>query len=87
MKSSASVESGPSKAKPRQGQREGRLFLSPGKPDPESLQSAIRTWIVPLLVRQFMEEHGPAANPTEVNFDERTTKPLGREGAGANRIN
>ncbi len=87
MTSRAWVKPDPSKTKPRRDQREGRLFLAPGKPDPESLRSAIRTWIVPLLVRQFIEEHGPAVNPTEVKFDERTTKPLGKEGAGANRIN
>lgn len=84
---SKSVETDALNHRRMQGRRESRLHIAWGKSDPESLRSAVRTWIVPLLVRQFMNEQGFTATATEVDPPISAMKPLGKEDAGVNRVN
>ncbi len=91
------------KGEPRDGTRSGgaslvgvrRLERKPqtavlvgsGEPDIGLISSVIREWIVPALVREFLAEHPIPASPSKVISEKRTTKPLGKEGAGLTRIN
>jgi hypothetical protein len=63
------------------------ILVESGKRDIGLISSAIREWIVPVLVREFLAEHPLSASPTQVISAKRTTKPLGKEGAGPTRIN
>ena len=87
MKSRESLNGDAPNRRRTRGRRDSRISIAGDKPDPESLRSAIQTWIVPLLVRQFMEEHSPVAPPTQVNTDIPTLKAVDKEDAGVNRIN
>lgn len=44
-----------------------QLQLPNGKRDPEALKLVIRDWLVPLLVKEFLEEHN--ANPATADVD------------------
>lgn len=51
-----------------------QLQLPKGRRDPEALKLVIRDWLVPLLVKEFLEQHD--ANPTaaDVDSNQSTTK-------------
>jgi len=86
MTSRTLVKPAPSKRRRSRGRRDGRLYIAPGKRDAESLRSAIRTWIVPVLVRQFLKEQTRPEASIEVNSSSRSTKPVDKEDAGAARM-
>ncbi|MGC1784735.1 MAG: hypothetical protein WA708_19620 [Acidobacteriaceae bacterium] len=58
-----------------------------GERDMELISSAMRDWIIPALVREFLAEHPILTSPNKVISDKRTSKPRGKEGAGPTRIN
>ena len=63
------------------------ILVESGERDIGLISSAIREWIVPVLVREFLAEHPISASPSKVISEKRTTKPLGKKGAGPTRIN
>jgi hypothetical protein len=63
------------------------VLVGSGERDMGLIYSAIREWIVPALVREFLAEHPIPTSPSTVISEKRTTKPLGKEGAGPTRIN
>jgi len=71
----------------QKGRPQTGAVLGCGKPDRALLSSAIREWIVPLLVRDFLAEHRIAVHATEANSNKPTSGVLGEEGAGSIRMN
>lgn len=57
-----------------------RLVIEAGTPDPTALSSAIREWIVPMLIREHLAERAAAkASLTTVNARKLDTQPLIKE--------
>jgi hypothetical protein len=48
-------------------------------PDHAEISSAIREWIVPLLVRQFLQERSPVKTSTSAANRKLDTTPIGKE--------
>ncbi len=64
------------------------LVIAPNaERDMASVKSAIKGWIVPLLVREFLAEQRSLSTETEVSKDEATTKPMGKEDVASSHIN
>jgi hypothetical protein len=63
------------------------LQLVSGERDINLLSSAIREWIVPVLVRDFLTEHPITVSKNEAVFNNSTTGVHGEEGAGSTRMN
>jgi len=60
--------------------REPRLVIEAGAPDPAALSAAIREWIVPLLVREYLAERAAkVACVTTMNVQKIDTGSLGKE--------
>jgi hypothetical protein len=60
--------------------RDPRLVIGAGIPDPVEVSHAIREWIVPVLVREYLAERAEnAACLTTVIVNKLDTEPLGRE--------
>jgi len=70
----------PSAIAPIRQRHELSLIIRAGHQDRTCIASAIRGWVVPLLVRQFLSEHN-APTKTEVKSDNPTSKSLGKEAA------
>ena len=62
------------------------VVIPPSGRDAPSIDSAVKEWIVPLLVKEFLREQEARSAETEVKPDDPTTEPLGKEGAAINRI-
>jgi hypothetical protein len=63
------------------------VLVGSGEREMGLISSAIREWIVPVLVGEFLAEHPILTSPSKVISEKRTTKPLGKEGAGPTCIN
>jgi len=63
------------------------LQLVSGERDIDLLSSAVREWIVPVLVRDFLAEHPIGVSKNEAVFNNSTTGVHGEEGAGSTRMN
>lgn len=60
--------------------RDTRLVIEAGRPDPVEVSLAIREWIVPVLVREYLAERAAAAAClTTVNVKKLDTGTLGKE--------
>jgi hypothetical protein len=57
------------------------------EPNPSAIESAIRGWIVPVLVKEFLAEHGCCFAESEVKTSESTSKPMGKEDVADRHIN
>jgi hypothetical protein len=55
------------------------VVIAPAVRDIDSINSAIKGWIVPLLVKEFLAEHGCRSAETEANSGKPTTKAIGME--------
>jgi len=62
------------------------VFVGSGELDQGMLSSAIREWIVPVLVREFLAEYPICTARTTTNSEKGTTGLHGEEGAGLTRI-
>jgi hypothetical protein len=59
---------------------ENRIIIEANKPDQAAISSVIREWIVPLLVKQFLEERSAKSPSTAAaNRQKLDTGPLGKE--------
>jgi hypothetical protein len=58
------------------------LFIEGGEPDQEAIRSAIREWLVPLLVKEFLSEQETARTPIPVLEQEPTIEPVDRKERG-----
>jgi hypothetical protein len=56
-----------------------RIAIGTHHPDRAEISSAIREWIVPLLVRQLLQERSPAKTSTSAVNRKLDTTPLGKE--------
>ena len=71
----------------RPGRRtQTEVRIGGGERDMALLALAIREWVVPTLVRDFLAEHPIGAARTEPDSDKRTIGPHGKEGAGSTRM-
>jgi hypothetical protein len=66
------------RASDKSSRTESRIIIEVNKPDPEAISSVIREWIVPLLVKQFLEERS-ARGISAVNLQKPDTAPLDKE--------
>jgi len=71
----------------RTARRYTDVVIGSGRPDAALLHSAIREWIVPVLVRDFLAEHPVGVPTAEANSNKGTTGTDGEEGAGSTRMN
>lgn len=63
----------------RTSRTETWIAMGTHPPDHAEISSAIREWIVPLLVRQFLRERSPAKTSTSAVNRKLDTTPLGKE--------
>ena len=73
------------KGSPARRRREVSVVIAPGARDTVSIDSAIRGWIVPLLVKEFLAEHQRYAK-IEATCDKRTTTAVGMEDVASRHI-
>jgi hypothetical protein len=55
------------------------VVIAPAARDTASIDSAIRGWIVPVLVKEFLAENVRHSTGTETKDNKPTTKPMGKE--------
>lgn len=64
----------------RSASGETRIVIEANTPDPTALSLAIREWIVPVLVREFLAERAAKTTLlTTVNMQKLDTGPIGKE--------
>lgn len=73
------------KPSPARRRREVVIVIAPAARDIASIDSAIRGWIVPLLVKEFLAEHQRYAK-IQATRDKRTTKAVGMEDVASRHI-
>jgi hypothetical protein len=59
------------------------LRIAQGNSDPAALNSLVSEWLVPLLVREFLDQQ---QTKITVNSNDLTSCPVTREGAASSRI-
>jgi hypothetical protein len=73
------------KGSPRR-RREALVRIAAAAPDTASIESAIKGWIVPLLVKEFLVERGCCATEAEAKCGNPTSEPAGMEDVARRHI-